>query len=100
MLKWEETHSGYHQLIEYREDFPNGNLVWATVHEMRVSTSATFEMTQGFGSVSETFVWSGPITFLSNRWRKFKRERALKKAKKWCDKEYKKYWDNLTGVNE
>lgn len=99
-LKWEETLSGYHQLIEYNPEVPNGNLVWAKVMEMRTSSSAEFlmKLPNDFKveRPSKVFSWGGPLTFLSSRWNKFKRERALKKAKKWLEGVYQEYFDILS----
>lgn len=96
MMKWEEEYSGYHELVQRDKNLPKGNLVWATISERRTSTFAEMQMNnaKGFKNV-KTFSWGGPLSFVSSRYRSWKRERALKKAKKWCEKCYQDYLDAM-----
>lgn len=100
-LYWEETYRGFHQLVEYKAGSPNGNLVWAIISERRVSTEAKFQMMlpnefKYDGPPEKTFTWGGPLVYVSSTYASWKRERALDKAKKWCEKVYAEYWDILS----
>lgn len=97
-LKWSQPHGeGVHYMTEF-----NGkdDIVMAKVFEMRVSTSAQMQMRLPEKYNGEpprkTFGWGGPMTYLSSSYRNWKRERALKKAKKWCEKVWQEYIDIIS----
>lgn len=94
-LKWEEDY-GHWQLVERKPDLPNGNLVWASIIQGRVCMMATFEMPLvGDEKVEKTFNFSGILPLLSKRYAMWRKRRALNKAQKWVEKQYKKYWEIL-----